>query len=40
MSSLERLFDCICNGETEEAKCIIDSATFDVDEIDVYVSPT
>ena len=40
MPSLKRLFDCIKVGEMEEAKCIIDSATFDVDALDEVVSPT
>ena len=41
---MERLFDCICNGhlpgKTEEAKCIIDSAAFDVDAVTEVASPT
>ena len=40
MPSLERLVNCIKDGETKAAKCIIDPATFDVDDLDEVVSPT
>ena len=40
MSSSMRLIDNSINMDMEEAKCIINSATFDVDAVDYFVSPT